>query len=256
MAPPNAALPATAGSLLTKSLPPPPAPLPAPPPPAAGHKLSIALVSHGRPDAMLPLAVSMLNLQTKLVSTDIQTDLHIVNTFDEALGAARARGSHLLAVDTNVGFDPEFVTRALESPHQIVSAVYPVPGVNWDRVKAAAPGSKEPINCRGNAYNAVPAPSAALVVVDGYVEAAAPLLGCVLVKAGVVAEIIKRHPEAGHADGTSLARETVVDGKLLAAHETFARLWGKPVHIDVDHPATLTAPMSYAGSVGARHFLR
>ena len=252
-------------TLLTKSLPPPPPAAAAGPPqtaaagpPAAARPttlLSIALVSRGRPDAMLPLAVAMLNLQTKLAGTDIQSDLHIVDTLDEALAAAHAQGCNLLAVDTNVGFDPEFVIQALASPHQVVSAVYPVPGTNWDRIATGAT-SGEPVNCRGNSYNAVPAPSA--TIAGGYVEVGAPLLGCVLVKAGVVADILQRHPqEARHFPaGISCARETIFEGQRLRPHETFARLWGKPIYADVDHPATLTAPMSYAGSVGARHFLR
>lgn len=244
----------TTSPLLTKSLPPPPPAAAAAPPAEEGPKLSIALVSHGRQDAMLPLAVSMLNLQSKLVTTNIRTDLHIVNTFDEALAAAHAQGSHLLAVDTNIGFDPEFVTQALDSPHQIISAAYPLPGINWDRV-AAAPVPTEPISCRGNSYNATPVP-AAVATVGGYVQVAAPHLGCVLVKAGVLADILQRHPETRHSKGVSFARDTVFEGTLLPAHEAFARLWGKPVYMDVDRPATLTAPMSYAGSVGARHFLR
>jgi hypothetical protein len=234
-----------ASPLLTKSL---------PPPPPQPNKLCIALVSKGRPEAMLPLAVSMLNLQTKLVTTDIQTELHIVDSFDEALGVAHKQGSHVLAVDTNIGFAPEFVTRALASPHQVVSAVYPLPGVNWERVKAS-PVPAEPVAFKGNTYNAVPAPCAAAAV-DGYVETKAPLLGCMLVKAGVVEDILRRHPDCKHASGARLAHETVVDGAPLLPHETFARLWGKPMHADVDCPATLTAPMSYAGSVAMRHFLR
>lgn len=236
--------------LLSKSLPAPPG--------EPEKKLVICLVSAGKLDASLTLAVSLLNLQTKLVRTSVQTQLHVVDTFSDAMNIAHGCGADLLSVETNIGFDPDFVIKAMESPHDIVSAVYPLPGIDWDRIKSAAAGTGEPgepVNCRGNTYSAVPVPLASSPV-NGYVRAAAPRLGCVFVRAGVAADILSRNPGIKHDKGGAFAGTGIVDGKLRAAHETFAALWAKHMWIDVDRPATTAGPMSFAGSVGMRQVLR
>ncbi len=239
------------------STPPQPAPA-APPPQPEAQKLIIAIVAPHKQEGSLTLAVSLMNLQMQLAKTVVQPSLVIVDSFDAAVNAAVDADAHLLALDTMVGFDPAFVLKGLESPHDVVTAVFPSGPFKWERVQAA--DKREPAQHRGNTYNAKPAPLGTGPV-DGYVRAAVAKLGCLLVKKHVPADILARHPECRVtlADGKSggrFAYESVVDGKVSPPHDTFAALWGGPIHMDVGRPGSYTGTMAYAGCVGQREVLR
>lgn len=218
------------------------------------QKLTVALVCKGRGDASLNAAISLLKLQTALVRTSVQTEVHIVDELDDAIVIACNAGTSLFAFETNIGFDVNFPLTALASDKDVVVAPYPLPSVDWARV-ANSPVSQEPVQFRGNTYSATPAalehPST-----DGYVRALTARLGCVFIRHGVAADIRSRHPEVVHATGAKYAFVSVDGGVLQEAHETFARLYAKPIWIDLAHPSDLNGPMPFAGSVGMRAVLR
>ena len=218
------------------------------------HKLLIAIVAPNKPDASLTLAVSLMNLQMHMSRLHLAPSLAVCDSFDAAMNAALEQDAHLLALDPMVGFEPTFVTAALESPHAVVSAVYPRGPFNWERVKTA--DASEPVQFRGNVYSAKPDVSGTPPV-DGYARAATTTLGCVVVKRGVAQGILERHPENRLAGGGGrFAYEALVDGKLMSAHDTFAALYGKDIFVDTARPATYLGLMSFSGCVGQRDVLR
>lgn len=219
------------------------------------EQLVVALVCKGRQEASLNAAVSLLNLQTRLAQTEVKTEVHIVESLNDAMSIALAKDAHLFAFETTIGFTPDFALEALASGKEVVVAPYPLPAADWDRLKAAPPGSKEPFKFRANVYSATPAGDEQLSP-DGYVPAASAHLGCVFVRRGVAADILARHPEVAHEGGGKFAFESVHANKACEPHETFGRLFARPVWIDLSRPATLNGPMAFAGSVGMRHVLR
>ncbi len=221
----------------------------------------LCMVTNGRAEASLSCAFSLLRHQTVLMTTPqpLKADMHFVSTVDEALNALRHHPSAVGAaiLDTSLGFDPEFPLTAMQSGRPVVVASYPLPHVDWERVKAAAkdPGAEEP-RFWGLQYSVEP--SGAAPHDDGYVPVAKARLGVAWVTKAAVDDIVRRHPEVLSDDGTwaNLASPGVYDGKRHTAEERFFKLYGAEVVADLQRPATSTGPMEFGGCVGLRTVLR
>lgn len=222
----------------------------------------LCMVTNGRAEASLSCAFSLLRHQTVLMTTPqpLKADMHFVATVDDALNALRQHPTAVGAaiLDTSLGFDPEFPLAAMHSGRPVVVASYPLPGVDWDRVKETAkrpPPGEEP-RFWGLQYSVEP--SGAPPHGDGYVPVAKARLGVAWVTKAAVEDIVRRHPGIVTADGSwaTLAAPGVYDGKKLTAEERFFKLYGAEVVADVQRPATSTGPLEFGGCVGLRTVLR
>jgi hypothetical protein len=221
------------------------------------QKLIVAMVcGNGRSEASINTAVSLMRLQTKLVHTAVKTEVHMVDHIDHAINIAAQGNAHLMAFDSHVTFDDEFPMRCMNSDKDVIVAAYPLPGFDWQRIAEKPANHTEPIQFRGNRYSATPTVLADPV--DGkYVQASTARLGCVFIRRGVADAIKKDHPEIVLADGNArFAIATVRDSKVLEPHDNFARLYGKPIYIDLKCTSSHNAPCNFAGCVGMRGTLR
>jgi hypothetical protein len=196
---------------------------------AAPDKLCIAIVAKsGSDEVRTPLLTSLINMQFALATLNVQADLKVVDSLETAM--RESRGAHLLAVETDIGFDPRFVLHAMHAPHDVVLLPYPV-GIDWGALTppAAVAAAPEPGTAmlRCMRYSAEPA----CMPADGahYVEALPGAeTACVFVREGA-------QTEGG-----------------------VARLWArpKPPVIDLKFNAVKAVRMAFAGCVGNRAVLR
>ena len=208
-------------------------------------KVLLAVVSGGTNGHVCSLgfAVSMLRLQTALFGapTPIQAVLEIVPSLRDAvdLAAKDETINALVAVSSNISFPAAFVLRALVSRHPFVAGIYPLPLIDWGRVKSKSQGddvaSTEKMAFRGNVYNLDA--SKAKFVGGGYLELAPKDVepGAVVLSREAAEAIAKRAPST--------------DAEVPAA-------WGRPVHADVEHQCANFGSVEFMGCVGTRAVLR
>lgn len=217
----------------------------------------LCMVTNGRHDASLTCAYSLLRHQTVLMTTPepMRADMHFVQTLDDALNALHKHPDAVGAVilDTSMGFDPEFPLRAMRSGRPVVVASYPLPRVDWDRVKTCDKSTEEPKHW-GLEYSVEPrGPTQA----DGYTPVSKARMGVAWVSKAALSDIVTKHPEVVANDGTiSIACPGVYDGKRMTADERFFALYGGLVVTDLDRPASTTGPLEFGGCVGMRSVLR
>lgn len=227
-----------------------------PPEAESGTTILLCVATRGRNDVTLTCAISLLRLQILFMTLPqrYKADLHFVQSLDEALNLLHRHptAAGALTVDCSVGFDPEFVVRAHASGLPVVVGSYPLPAVDWERVKTAP----ERENCQfwGNVYNARPS---GRIDHCGYAHVLEAKLGVSWIRKRVVDDIVAAHPELVAADGTlAVAVEGLYDGKRLTADERFLSLFGGEVWADIERPATSTGPVEFGGCVGQRAVLR
>ena len=182
----------------------------------------------------LGFAVSMLRLQAALLAdarSGVQAVLQVLPGLREAAAAARdGTFDALVAVSPLVAFPTTFVTRALATRAPFVTGVYPLPRLDWDRVKARADDTREAMRFKGNSYN-VEAAGAVPTEHAGYVAVKAASLGAVVLRAEAVEALAAC---TGSSD------------------QDLCKAWGKDILADLDQPCATVGPIEFTGCVGLR----
>lgn len=184
----------------------------------------------------LGFAVSMLRLQSALQNSPvaIQAMMEIVPSLRAALALAQkdAEIKAVVAIRSTLTFPVGFVLRALSSGKPFTAGIYPLPKIDWERVKAKV-GSGESPEFRGNVYN-VDA-SKASSVVKGIMEVTDIEPGAVI-----------------------LTREAIdaVHAKAPKTDEDVPSAWGRTIYADVEQQCANFGPAEFFGCVGLRSVLR
>lgn len=192
-------------------------------------KVLLAIVSTDGA-AGVHFAVGLLRLQTALqVSpTPMEVAIAPVPSICAAvkLAAEDAAFDAVVAIRSTIAFSEAFVLRALAGSHPFVSAVFPLPTVDWARVRSKAGSSESPAS-RGNTYNVDAA--TARIVAGGYavVRAAAP-------------------------GAYVLRREAIEALRGCDSDAQLCRAWGRDIHADLDSQCATSGPMEYVGCIGTR----
>lgn len=206
-------------------------------------------------DVSLACTTSLLRLQQHAARReDIALDVHIVGDLLEALNIGR--GDYIVTIDAQCGFPVEFIFGLLDSGHKVVAGVYPLPRVDWDRVKKTLESeSKEPLGHSGNVYNLTP-------VLGGGLQRYAPVkevkeLRVLAIATSVLAEMAG--PCNSFGDGKYLyCHDSVYEDVFQNPYQTLVRKLPSDVRVmaDLDMPCVLSAPAQFAGCVGMRGFVR
>jgi len=184
----------------------------------------------------LGFAVSMLRLQATLQNSPvaIHAMMETVPSVRAAIDVAHKDPEikALVAIRSTLSFPVGFVLNALSSGKPFTAGVYPLPKIDWERVKAKV-GSNESPAFRGNVYNVDP--SKAKSVSKGVMEVTDIEPGAVV-----------------------LTREAldVVHAKAPKTDEDVPSAWGRVIHADLDQQCANFGPAEFFGCVGMRTVLR
>lgn len=219
------------------------------------RKVLLCVVTNGRAEVSLTTAISMLRVQSRLVGTPqppFSIEMVFLGSLDEALNAGWKSGADaVFAVEGTVGFDADFLWEAMASGFPVVVGTYPLPVVDWERVKTR-PESEAP-SFWGNVYNVKLKDN----LKNGYALCEAAELGMLVVQRPALQKIADAHPDIVDADGNaSFAAPGVYGGQRASASQRFFQLFGEPVWADIRRGGTCTGPTEFGGCVGARTVLR
>lgn len=147
--------------------------------------------------------------------------------------------THLLFVDTDIGFEPEHVFRMLNADKDLVAGVYPTKKIDWDKVRAAAKTDKADLLAASVSYvvQFIPSPNNSVEVDDaGFGRVAYVGAGFMLIRRLVLERVRAAHPELNAvvsdvgqaARSVALLFETLIDpdtGRYLSEDYAFCRRW-------------------------------
>lgn len=227
--------------------------------------LAVCVVANARNEISLITAMSLLRLQIRMMTErNYAVGIHFVRTFDDALNVVYSDPELYggVVVDGTLGFSADFVLASERSGLPLVAGVYPLPTVDWERVKAVGTGDKagatpEPPSFWGNAYNVSPLPGSSPHSEYIRVDPNTATLGLVWVRRSDLDQIVRSHPEVRAAGGAvSFATPGTYDGVRLNEYQRFLQLYGYVLFADIARQASSTGPTEFGGCVGYRSVLR
>lgn len=187
-------------------------------------------------------AVSMMRLQTAIQSApNVHATLELVPSLHAAIqlaAAPPAPGTEpfdtVVAVTSHLSFPASFVLRALAAAPAFITGIYPLPWLDWERVRSKARDTTgEDLAFRGNVYNVDAA--AARHAGNGYLAVPCAKLG---------AAVLKRE-----------AIDALKDVAVLT-DEALCEAWGKDIYADIDHQCSNFGAVEFTGCVGHRTVIR
>ena len=218
--------------------------------------------------------MSMLNLQAACIAAGIKLSFRILSG-DSLITRARniiveeflaePGATHLLFIDADIGFTPEQVFRLLKTKHDVVGAVYPIKGINWERIKqhlATSPGA----TLAGSLNYVVDfLDSGEVPLSDGFVRVRYLGNGFLMIRRQVFATLAERYPEIRYRDlhtiqnfttGSTIRHaffDCIIDpetGVYLSEDYTFCKRWvdsGGEIWADLDSKLIHVGPTEFAG---------
>lgn len=179
----------------------------------------------------------------------------------------KSGASHLLFVDADIGFRPEYVFRLLEADRDLVGGVYPIKSIDWAKVRQAVVDGKRDLMAASVGYvvRFIPTPDNSVQVDDdGFGPVAYIGTGFMLIKRAVVEQVVAAHPElkarlgdtaGGPATEVAMIFETIIEpgaGEHLSEDYAFCHRWrdlGGEVFADFQTRLTHVGHAAYAGSL-------
>ena len=215
----------------------------APPEPNA-KKVLLAAVTRGRTECSIQFVTGVLRLQRDAAMLGAAVEVNFQPSVAAAVRAFRDGRDFDVAVviDTWIGFPQDFVTRAVRElaagGKDLIVGVYPMPHIDWDRVRAAgeaAGGTREPPEHWGNRYNVDV--DGARVCRNDYLRLAAPVTDA------KIFAMSRRVLEAAGDDDDDVVRAWHDGG-------------GRDVYADLQAPCSNFGACEFAGCVGRRGVLQ
>lgn len=178
---------------------------------------------------------------------------------------ARPDATHLLFVDADIGFAPEAALRLLDAGKDVVGGVYPLKGLDWDKVRAAAKAGAADLMAKSVGYviRFIPTPNNSVEVEDGFAKAAYVGTGFLMIRRAALEALVAAHPQLAadlgdlepDAGRTPMLFDTVIEpetGQHLSEDYAFCRRWralGGEIWADVESRLTHVGHAAYSGSL-------
>ena len=201
-------------------------------------KVLITAISDAkRNDANLAFLTGFLRLQSQLLTTKgVEASITFAHNRDLVIDAFhKQKYDQLICIDTMLGFNHELVMRMIQSEHDVIFGVYPLPKLFWEDVQKKLAQQKQ--------VTGEDIKNAALVFNvevdwdygdnDGYVPVRAVRDG----EIGIF-KVTKR-----------VVEETQTPFDPVTG-------WKGPVYADTKYPCTSFGPVDYIGCVGHRTLIR
>lgn len=210
----------------------------------------IACISAGG-DVSIALTVSMLNMQTELSQGNATPAIRFFRDVNAAIDFFHATKEfgRLVVVDGQTAAPPAFMLDTSTAADFVVG-VYPLEGIDWDRVeKNMAHTTEDPRNV-GHVYNVTP---------GAHVGGGGKFVEVHGVKDMRVFRITRRVVDAimeKHGDQVVFFAPGTVDGVRMGPAQRLCALWGERTVADIHNMCKNTVRTEYAGCVGVRAVLR
>jgi len=183
--------------------------------------------------------------------------------------------THLLFIDSDIGFQPENIERLIRADKDIVCGIYPRKCVHWDQVISAVKENpnitEDEVAFKALGYNLNFEDPKKVKLDNGFCEVMEAATGMMLIKREVFRKMRKAYPERKYKsdqiiNGKRFISDNCFDffgvGKLpwdkseryLSEDYYFSRLWhkiGGKIWADVTMPLTHAGTMMFSGHVGA-----
>ena len=183
-------------------------------------------------------------------------------------------GTHLLFIDSDIGFQPENIERLIRADKDIVCGIYPRKCIHWDKVinavKEKPEITEDEVAFKALGYNLNFENSQSIKLQNGYCEVMEAATGMMLIKREVFRKMKKAYPERKYisdqiVNGKSYRSDNCYDlfgvGKLpwdkgeryLSEDYYFSRLWSKiggKIWADISMPLQHQGMMHFNGHVG------
>lgn len=153
----------------------------------------------------LVFLTSVLNLQAVCIQNGVDCAVDFIGNeslVERARNILAARflesdATHLLFIDSDIGFDPRSVLRLLQADKDVNTAVYPKKAFDWEQIKAklASPEARtEPVHQMGLDFN-INIASSSEPVKDGLVRVLDSATGFMLIKRHVLERMCEHYKE-------------------------------------------------------------
>jgi hypothetical protein len=168
--------------------------------------------------------------------------------------------THLLFIDSDIGFEPEQVFRLLRFNTDMAAATYPYKNISWEKVRAAALEGREKLE-PASLYYVVEAILPPLIR-EGFIRALSVGTGFILVKRQAFTRLMERYPELrysrgkGKPDGWAFFNCLIDEktGVYLSEDYSFCRLWtrmGGEIWVDLNSRLNHVGPTVFTGDFAA-----
>jgi len=179
--------------------------------------------------------------------------------------------THLLFIDSDIGFKAENAIRLIKSDYDIACGIYPRKSIDWESVPKfiKETGSKD-LAQKSMGYNLNFAEPTNLRVKNGFVEVLEAATGFMCIKKEVFHKMIKEYPNLKYtsdqiinnkrfsSDNCYALFDCIIDEKsnrYLSEDYAFCRLWqklGGKIFADVISPLTHYGTYPFAGNVWSK----
>jgi hypothetical protein len=176
--------------------------------------------------------------------------------------------THLMFIDSDIGFGGEAIVRLLESNYDVACGIYPRKSVDWNSVKSYAEKKDyENLEQKALGYNLNFANPLNIEVKNGFTEVLDAATGFMCIKKEVFYKMIEAYPnlkytsdqiingERFSSDNCYALFDCIIDEKsnrYLSEDYAFCRLWqkiGGKIYADLHSPLTHYGTYAFRGHV-------
>jgi hypothetical protein len=183
---------------------------------------------------------------------------------------SETKGTHLLFVDSDIGFQPEQVFRLLEFDADLTAAAYPVKAIDWSMIPAAVAAGRTPLESATLSYVVEGDLSHGLAARQGFVKSRYAGTGFMMIRRAALETMIERYPELRYRsehkandplEGNpwrSALFNCMIDSETstyLSEDFSFCRRWtdiGGEIWVDLTSKLDHIGPVTFHGNPAAR----
>jgi len=193
--------------------------------------------------------------------------------------------THLLFIDSDIGYHPESVIRLLQSQKEVVACCYPKKGINWDKAKASVLESNGQIDSKDILTKSLDynfnfkkselkqdsaSSSPSIKVENGFIKVGEAATGFLMIKREVLLKMKTSFPELKYVNdvvGYNM-NESMKDnfflffdcmkcpetGRYLSEDFAFCKRWcglGGEIYMDVISPLSHTGTFTFKGCLSS-----
>jgi hypothetical protein len=176
--------------------------------------------------------------------------------------------THLLFIDSDIGFEPEQVLRLIQSGADMCAAVYPIKRLDWDKVRATMAADRPNPAAAALKYVFEVDDPNAVTEKGGFVKVRYAGTGFLMIRRGALERMCDRYPQLQYRRDHSIDAgisshhrfalfECMIgdDGTYLSEDFAFCKRWtdmGGEIWADLDSKLNHVGPMAFRGDLSSQ----